>query len=65
MKSNFEILDIFIDEFGMREELEKLTYSEQTLYKCQLRDTLSFSLYLCRYRILDFFSSIKKRLFSK
>lgn len=62
MKSDFEILDIFIDEFGMCEELKKLTYLEQVLYKCQLRNTLSFSLYLCRYRILEFSSSIMKKI---
>lgn len=38
MKSDFEILDIYIDEFGMCEELEKLTYLEQVLYKCRYQE---------------------------
>lgn len=52
--NDFEVLEKYIKEFNLSNELNKLTYPEQVLYKCQLRDTLSFNLYLATYRILEF-----------
>lgn len=60
--SDFEILDKYIKEFHLDNDFEKLSYLEKTLYKCHLRDTLSFRLYLTRYRILEFANKIVERM---
>ena len=60
--NDFEVLEKYIKEFNLSDELNKLTYPEQILYKIQLRDTLSFSLYLVRYRILELLKKIAETL---
>lgn len=53
MKSDMEVLHEYIEEYD-EEFFNSLSYVEKTLFLCQLRDTLSFSLYLLGYRILEF-----------
>lgn len=62
MKSEMEILEKYIDHFdGEREFVEKLTVAEQVLYKCRLRNTISFTFFLAHERISEFVNA----LFSK
>lgn len=59
--SDFEILDKYIkdrnDDFYY-----SLSFQEQILYKCQIRNTFSFQLYLVTYRILEFANKITEKL---
>lgn len=54
MKSKLEIVEKYINYYGEREFVESLTISEQALYKCQVRNTISFSFFLMRERLLEF-----------
>ena len=38
-----ELIEDYIDYLGERDFVNSLTIEEQTLYKCQLRDTLGFA----------------------
>lgn len=60
--NDFEVMDKYIKEYGLDKGLEKLTYLERVLYKCQLRDTLQFSIYLVRFRILEFVNKLVDEL---
>ena len=54
MKTEWEVIEDYIDYFGDREFVEKLTFQEQVLFKCQIKDTLSFTLFALRERIKEF-----------
>lgn len=44
--TTYELIEKYIDTHdGEREYVEKLTFEEQILYKCMLRDSLSFTLW--------------------
>lgn len=55
MKNDFEVLHEYIDKYD-KDFFKSLSDHEKILYACEIRDTLSFSLYLLRYRILEFCS---------
>ncbi len=59
--SDFEILDKYIKDRDS-DFYYSLSFQEQILYKCQIRDTLSFKLYLARYRILEFANKIVEQM---
>lgn len=62
MSSIGELIEKYIDHYdGEREYVEKLTLEEQVLYKCRLRDTLSFTLFAGRELIGEFVSSLFER----
>lgn len=62
MKSEMEIVEKYIDYFdGEREYIEKLPVAEQALYKCRLRNTISFAFFLAHERIVELVNT----LFSK
>lgn len=50
-KSDFEILEEYLKLRGHKKFLQSLELAEQVLYKCQIRDTLDFKLYLLGRRI--------------
>lgn len=52
MKTTNEIIEKYIDYYGEREFVEKLTISEQLLYRLQLRNTISFSFFLIHERFM-------------
>lgn len=52
-KSDFEILDEYIESQGDKEFVQGLEIAEQVMYKCQIRDTLSFKLYLVGRRMSE------------
>ena len=45
---------------GDRDFVEKLTFEEQVLYKCQTKDTLFFTLFALRSRIAEFIDILLK-----
>lgn len=59
---DFEILEKFIKDYKLESDFENLNEFEQCLYKCQLRDTLIFNLYLLKYRIKELFNKAIKEL---
>lgn len=61
MKSDMEILHEYVEEYN-RDFYESLSAEEQILYLCQLRDTEHFTLYLLRYRMLEFVSRLVKSM---
>ena len=54
MKTEWEVMEDYIDYFGDREFVENLTFQEQVLFKCQIKGTLSFTLFALRERIKEF-----------
>ena len=45
MKTDIEIVEDYIDYYKERDFVNSLTIPEQTLYRCQIRDSLSFLFY--------------------
>lgn len=60
MKKEQEILEDYIDYLGERDFVNSLTVEEQTLYKCQLRDTLGFAKFSLCMRWKQFLDSLLK-----
>lgn len=58
MKSELQIIEEYIDYYNEREFVEKLTVPEQALYKCHLRDTISFALFSTHARLKELFSNL-------
>lgn len=52
-KSDFEILEQYIDATNDREFVESLTLAERLLYKCELRNTIQFSVFLMNTRMRE------------
>jgi hypothetical protein len=52
-KSDFEILEQYIDATNDREFVESLTSVERLLYKCELRNTIQFSVFLMNTRMRE------------
>ena len=57
-KSDFEILEQYIDVMGDRDFVNNLSIAEQVLYKCELRNTLSFSCFLMHERFRELGNAI-------
>lgn len=53
MKSDVEILNEYVDKYE-KDFYERLSMPEQILYKCQVRDTYGFNVYLLKYKITEF-----------
>lgn len=58
MKNELQIIEEYIDYYNEREFVEKLTVAEQALYKCQLRDTMSFALFSVYARLKELFNNL-------
>ena len=54
MKTDIEIVEDYIDYYKERNFVNNLTIPEQVLYKCQIRDSLSFIFYKLLVRICEF-----------
>ena len=59
MKTDIEIVEDYIDYYKERDFVNNLSIYEQTLYKCQIRDSLSFSFFKLHVRIDEFFRIFK------
>lgn len=62
LKSDFEILEEYLELRGHKKFLQSLEPLEQVLYKCQIRDTLDFKLYLLGRRMGEAAESITNAL---
>ena len=59
MKSEMEIVEKYIDHFdGECEYVEKLPVAEQALYKCRLRNTISFAFFLAHEIIIELVNTL-------
>lgn len=56
MKSELQLIEDYIDYYNDREFVNSLTYEEQVLYKCQVRDTISFALFKVYMRLKELFN---------
>lgn len=54
MKTDIEIVEDYIDYYKERNFVNNLSIPEQVLYKCQIRDSLSFIFYKLLVRIYEF-----------
>ena len=59
MKTDIEIVEDYIDYYKERDFVNNLSIYEQTIYKCQIRDSLSFSFFKLHVRICEFFRIFK------
>ena len=59
MKTDIEIVEDYIDCYKERNFANNLSIPEQVIYKCQIRDTLSFIFYKLYVRICEFVRSLK------
>ena len=59
MKTDIEIVEDYIDYYKERDFVNNLSIYEQTLYKCQIRDSLSFSFFKLHGRVGEFFRIFK------
>ena len=59
MKTDIEIVEDYIDYYKERDFVNNLSIYEQTLYKCQIRYSLSFSFFKLHVRIGEFFGMFK------
>lgn len=55
-----ELIEDYIDYLGERDFVNSLTVEEQTLYKCQLRDTLGFAKFSLCVKWKQFVNSLLK-----
>lgn len=60
MKTDMQIVEDYIDYLCERDFFNSLTVEEQTLYKCQLRDTVGFAKFSLKVRWNEFVESIFK-----
>ena len=60
MKTYIEIVEDYIDYYKERDFVNNLSIYEQTLYKCQIRDSLSFSFFKLHVRIGEFLECLKE-----
>ncbi len=60
MKTEYEIIEEYIDYFNEKKFVESLTLQEQMLYRLALRETYSYLLFKLYVRVREFFGSFKK-----
>ena len=60
MKTDIEIVEDYIDYYKERDFVNNLSIYEQTIYKCQIRDSLSFSFFKLHVRIGEFLECLKE-----
>ena len=58
-KTDMEIVEDYIDYYKERDFVNKLSIPEEVLYKCQIRDTLSFIFYKLHVRICELVRLLK------
>ena len=59
MKTDMEMVEDYIDYYKERNFVNNLSIPEQILYKCQMRDNLSFIFYKLYVRICEFVRLLK------
>ena len=59
MKTDMEMVEDYIDYYKERNFVNNLSIPEQILYKCQIRDNLSFIFYKLHVRICEFVRLLK------
>lgn len=57
--TEFEIVESYIDHYNERDYVNHLTIPEQILYKCQIRDSLSYLFYKLYMRVGLFIKTLK------
>ena len=57
--SELEIVESYIDYYNERDFVNGLTIPEQVLYKCQIRNSLSFLFYKLHTRVGEFVRALK------
>ncbi len=60
MKTEYEIIEEYIDYFNEKEFVERLTLQEQMLYRLALRETYTYLLFKVYVRVREFFRIFKK-----
>lgn len=61
MKTEYEIIEEYIDYFNEKEFVESLTLQDQMLYRLTLRETYSYLFFKLYVRVREFFGSFKKK----
>lgn len=59
MKTDIEIVEDYIDYYKERDFVNNLSICERALYKCQIRDSLSFAFFKLYVRVCEFFRMFK------
>ena len=59
MKTDTEIVEDYIDYYKERNFINNLSIPEQVLYKCQIRNSLSFIFYKLHVMICEFDKLLK------
>ena len=59
MKTDMEMVEDYIDYYKERNFVNNLSIPEQVLYKCQIRDSLSFIFYKLNVEICEFVRLLK------
>ena len=60
MKTEYEIIEEYIDYFNEKKFVESLTLQEQMLYRLALRETYTYLFFIFYVRVREFFGSFKK-----
>lgn len=58
-KTDMEIVEDYIDYYKERDFINKLSIPEEVLYKCLIRDTLSFIFFKLHVRICELVRLLK------
>ena len=61
MKTEYEIIEEYIDYFNEKEFVESLTLQDQMLYRLALREAYSYLFFKLYIRVREFFGSFKKK----
>lgn len=62
MKTEYQIIEEYIDYYNERKFVESLTTQEQILYRISLRDTYSYLFFKLYVRMQEFFRNFKKKI---
>lgn len=61
MKTEYEIIEEYIDYFNEKEFVESLTLQDQMLYRLALREMYLYLFFKLYVRVREFFGSFKKK----
>lgn len=61
MKTEYEIIEEYIDYFNEKKFVESLTLQDQMIYRLALRETYSYLFFELYVRVREFFGSFKKK----
>lgn len=59
MKTDMEMIEEYIDHHKERDFVNSLSIGERVLYKCQIRDSLSFAFFKLHTAVAQFFRALK------